>query len=129
MEERAKTLGGQPPKIFHVNWFRRGADGKFLWPGYGENIRVLDWIIRRVNDEPCYKETAIGKMPTNDALNFNGLPEEINTEELFSIPKDFWLQEVQDMEKYFDEQVGSDLPPQIALELSNLKQRIEQQAN
>lgn len=127
MEQRAKVLGGQPPKIFHVNWFRKDQDGKFLWPGYGENIRVLDWIIRRVNDEPCYKETAIGKMPTVDALNFNGLEQEINTNELFSIPKDFWLQEVKDIEKYFEEQVGHDLPAEIALELSNLKQRIEQQ--
>jgi phosphoenolpyruvate carboxykinase (GTP) len=70
------TVGAKlkrPPKIFHVNWFRKGPDGKFLWPGYGENIRVLDWIVRRVEGIAGAQETPIGRVPNEGSLNLNGL--------------------------------------------------------
>ncbi|XP_059609004.1 phosphoenolpyruvate carboxykinase [GTP]-like [Phlebotomus argentipes] len=126
MEQRAEKAGGVAPKIFHVNWFRKDAQGKFMWPGFGENCRVLEWILRRVNDEECYRETAIGRIPSSGALNVDGLTQKVNLEELFSLPKDFWLQEVQDIATYFDNQVGVDLPPQVAHELATLKQRVAQ---
>lgn len=74
------------PKIFHVNWFRKNANGKFLWPGFGENIRVIDWIIRRLDgEEGIGKETAIGTVPTESSLNLEGLGE-IDIQELMSLP-------------------------------------------
>lgn len=124
MEKRAHTLGAQPPKIFHVNWFRKDANGKFLWPGFGDNIRVLEWILKRIDNEPCYEETPIGYVPQKQCLNTENL-DKINIDELFSIPKDFWLQEVDAIKRYFNEQVGSDLPAEIEQELNDLKTRIE----
>lgn len=67
--------------------------GKFLWPGFGENSRVLDWVLRRCEDESCHKETPLGFMPADGSLNTQNLGE-IDMKELFSIPKDFWMQEV-----------------------------------
>ncbi len=62
------------PKVFHVNWFRKGADGKFLWPGFGDNIRVLEWIIGRVAGEAGAKDSTIGRLPEVDSLDLEGLP-------------------------------------------------------
>lgn len=120
MENRSSKL----PKIFHVNWFRKGSDGKFLWPGFGENSRVLEWILRRVDNEDCAKDTPIGLIPKDKALNLNDLKQDINLDELFSIPKDFWKEEAEAIDKYFKEQVGMDLPQKIHEQLHNLKTRI-----
>lgn len=126
MEERAETCGGNTPKIFHINWFRKDANGKFLWPGFGENARVLDWILRRVNNEQCYAETPIGRIPNGcGALRTDGLSAPVNMAELFSQPKDFWLQETNEIEEYFEKQVGADLPKKISDELDALKLRLE----
>lgn len=124
MEQRAKSMGGQPPKIFHVNWFRKGQNGKFLWPGFGDNARVLEWVLKRIDNENCYQDTAIGRVPCEDALNVDGLGS-VDTKELFSLPKDFWLEEVKQIGKYFEEQVGKDLPQELSNELSKLSKRVE----
>lgn len=115
---------GKVPKIFHVNWFRKSSNGKFLWPGFGENVRVLEWILRRVNDEECYIDSAVGRIPSKDALNLNGLTQTVDWQELFALSKDFWTKEANDIHEYFKSQVGADLPAQIYTELENLKQRI-----
>uniref|UniRef100_A0A1B0DPA5 Phosphoenolpyruvate carboxykinase (GTP) n=1 Tax=Phlebotomus papatasi TaxID=29031 RepID=A0A1B0DPA5_PHLPP len=120
MESRSSRL----PKIFHVNWFRKDNNGNFMWPGFGENSRVLDWIIRRIDNEPCFQDTAIGRIPSRGALNVEGLKQPIDLDTLFSIPKAFWTQEVEEIAKYFDNQVGKDLPEAIGRELSDLKKRI-----
>lgn len=122
MEERSKTL----PKIFHVNWFRKSSDGKFLWPGFGENSRVLDWILRRLDNEDCAQETAIGLIPKSHSLNLDGMKEQIALDQLFDVPKDFWMEEAFSIEKYFKEQVGEDLPNEIADQLNELKRRVDQ---
>ena len=62
-----------PPKIFHVNWFRKGANGKFLWPGYGENVRVLKWMLDRIEGRAAATETPIGYVPTPGSLTLDGL--------------------------------------------------------
>jgi len=67
------TAGANLPKIFHVNWFRKGADGKFLWPGFGENMRVLEWIIGRVTGQADAVETPIGLLPDASMLDLEGL--------------------------------------------------------
>ncbi|XP_029469625.1 phosphoenolpyruvate carboxykinase, cytosolic [GTP] isoform X2 [Rhinatrema bivittatum] len=113
------------PKIFHVNWFRKDVQGRFLWPGYGENSRVLEWMFRRIDREDCARRTPIGYVPADTALNLKGLGD-VNTKELFHISKEFWQEEVEDIKKYFDEQVNADLPYEIERELLALEQRIKQ---
>lgn len=93
------------PKIYHVNWFRKSADGKYLWPGFGENIRVLDWIIRRCDgDQSIGRETAVGIVPTEGSINLTGLTG-INTEELMSIPKEYWKEDAKEVRNFFETQV------------------------
>jgi len=113
------------PRIFHVNWFRKDAQGNFLWPGFGENARVLEWIFRRVEGEDVAQATPIGYIPKPRSLNVDGLGD-VNLAELFSIPKEFWTQEVKEIRKYFDEQVNDDLPKEISSQLSKLEERIKQ---
>ena len=113
------------PKIFHVNWFRKDPNtGKFLWPGFGENSRVLDWICRRVDGEQCAQATSIGLIPKAGAINLQGLKKQINTSELFSISREFWLAEQQVIEEYLQTNVGADLPAEIAKQCEELKQRL-----
>uniref|UniRef100_UPI000180C5F8 phosphoenolpyruvate carboxykinase, cytosolic [GTP] isoform X1 n=1 Tax=Ciona intestinalis TaxID=7719 RepID=UPI000180C5F8 len=118
--------GRNMPKIFHVNWFRKGEDNKFMWPGFGENSRVLEWIFKRTSSEGnnLVRESPIGYLPTPDAINTSGLGE-VDMNGLFSIPKDFWLDETEAIRKYFDDQVNDDLPPKVAQELSDLKSRVQ----
>ncbi|KAL3860782.1 hypothetical protein ACJMK2_010852 [Sinanodonta woodiana] len=115
------------PRIYHVNWFRKSKDGKFLWPGFGENSRVLDWIFRRLNGEDCAEKTPIGMVPKQNALKLENLEEHVDMDALFSLQKEFWQHEVKDIQKYFDEQVGSDLPVAIQQELKSLEQRVNMQ--
>lgn len=116
--------GARLPRIFHVNWFRRDEAGRFLWPGFGENARVLDWICRRLEGEDSAQETPIGLVPKEGALNLSGLGA-IDTSQLFSIPKDFWEQEVHDIRSYLTEQVNQDLPKEVLAELEALEKRVQ----
>lgn len=112
------------PTIFHVNWFRVDKDGKFLWPGFGENIRVLEWCIRCINGEDVFEDTAIGGVPKKGSINLTGLGE-INWDELMSLPKDYLLEDVQETRKYLNDQVGSDLPKAILDELDAQEARVK----
>ena len=112
------------PKIFHVNWFRKNTEGKFIWPGFGENCRVLEWIFRRCNGEDIAKETPIGLVPKEGSLNTEGLSGDIDMEELFRLPKDYWLKECSEIQKYFDEQIPQDLPEEIEEEVKALQDRL-----
>ncbi|XP_014459994.2 phosphoenolpyruvate carboxykinase [GTP], mitochondrial [Alligator mississippiensis] len=116
--------GARLPKIFHVNWFRKGPDGNFLWPGFGENCRVLDWICRRVDGEDSAQETPIGYVPREGALNLQGLAN-VDYQELFHLPKEFWEQEARDIRKYLTEQVNEDLPREVMQELEGLESRVK----
>ncbi|VDN19256.1 unnamed protein product [Gongylonema pulchrum] len=120
---------GQPPhkvpKIFHVNWFRTTSDGKFLWPGYGDNIRVLDWVLRRCDgDQSIAVESPIGYLPKEGSINLDGLPS-VNWAELMSLPKKYWLEDMEETKQFFAQQIGSDLPPEIAKELDDQTERIK----
>lgn len=112
------------PAIFHVNWFRKGADNKFLWPGFGENSRVLDWVLRRIEGEDIAVESPIGLLPKQGSINLNGLQENVDLQELFRLPKDFWKQEAAELRDYLDAQVGRDLPKAIIEELNNLEKNV-----
>ncbi|XP_014109669.1 PREDICTED: phosphoenolpyruvate carboxykinase, cytosolic [GTP] [Pseudopodoces humilis] len=113
------------PRIFHVNWFRKDSQGKFLWPGFGENSRVLEWMFNRIEGKASAKPTAIGYIPTDAALNLKGL-EDVNLTELFDISKEFWEKEVEEIKQYFEVQVNADLPYEIERELLALETRIKQ---
>lgn len=112
------------PRIFHVNWFRKNADGKFIWPGFGENSRVLDWICRRVSGEDVAQESAIGFIPKEGTINMEGVDEPVDMKELFHLPKDFWQKETEEIQTYFDDQLPQDLPAEINNELNALKERV-----
>ena len=112
------------PKVFMVNWFRKAADkGGFLWPGFGDNIRVLDWILHRCDgqDDICM-DSPVGRHPTKESFNLENV--DVDWEELFSTPTDFWKEEVRELREYFDQQVGDSLPEEIAAQLQQLKDRI-----
>ena len=120
--ERSEEL--HLPKIFHVNWFRKDNKGKFMWPGFGENCRVLDWILQRCNGEDVAMDSPIGRIPKLDSFNLEGLDEPVDMAALFELPREFWENEVNAVYKYFDEQVGSDLPKEIMSELKALEARV-----
>ncbi|NXV76754.1 PCKGC protein, partial [Atlantisia rogersi] len=113
------------PRIFHVNWFRKDSQGKFLWPGYGENSRVLEWMFNRIKGKASAKPTAIGYIPADTALNLKGL-EDVSLTELFDISKEFWEKEVEEIKQYFEVQVNADLPYEIEREMLALEMRIKQ---
>lgn len=113
------------PKIFHVNWFRKDKEGRFLWPGYGENSRVLEWMFKRIQGEDCARLTAIGHIPDDTGLNLKGL-EGIRMQELFDVSKEFWEKELEEIKRYFEEQVNADLPYEMERELLLLEKRIKQ---
>lgn len=118
-------LGEKAPKIFNVNWFRTNSEGKFIWPGFGDNLRVLDWILDRCANKKEAHKTALGFMPTDDDINLEGT--EVSKEELtnlLSIDKNLWEKEIADLESYY-EQFGKDLPIEISENLKYLKMRIE----
>ena len=100
------------PKIFHVNWFRKNDQG-FLWPGFGENLRVLDWIIQRCQNKIDAKETPIGYVPIKEDIDTSGLDiTDENLNALFAIDPDQWLAEMNEIKEYFNE-FGERLPNQL----------------
>jgi phosphoenolpyruvate carboxykinase (GTP) len=116
----------RPPKIFHVNWFQTNEQGNFLWPGFGQNVRVLKWILERVRDGGKAVETPIGWIPTPDGIERDGLDIPTSTlEELLRIDRADWQQEVASQRKFF-EQFGARLPREIQEEHEALAQRLSQ---
>ncbi|KAJ8259226.1 hypothetical protein COCON_G00182380 [Conger conger] len=120
----AKRPRAKLPKIFHVNWFRKSPSGGFLWPGFGENIRVLEWVFRRLDGKAGAQPSAVGLLPAPGALNLSGLEEPVDQEELFSLRKGFWEQEAREIRAYFQTQVNSDLPAEVERQLDLLEQRV-----
>ncbi|XP_030830948.1 phosphoenolpyruvate carboxykinase, cytosolic [GTP] isoform X1 [Strongylocentrotus purpuratus] len=115
------------PKVFHVNWFRKNTAGQFMWPGFGENTRVLDWIFRRCAGEDIAQESAIGLVPKPNSINLEGLQEKVDMQELFHLPREFWEKEITDIRSYFKTQVPQDLPAEIEAQLSLLEERVKTQ--
>ncbi|MBP5273928.1 MAG: phosphoenolpyruvate carboxykinase (GTP) [Abditibacteriota bacterium] len=112
------------PKIFHVNWFRQDDEGNFLWPGFGDNLRVLDWIVRRCKGKAGAKETAIGYIPNPEDINTDGLDISRETlEEILSVDKEAWKAEIPGMEEFFAK-FGDKLPKEIRAEIDALKERL-----
>jgi phosphoenolpyruvate carboxykinase (GTP) len=124
--EIGDKLGDNAPQIFQVNWFRKGDDGRYLWPGFGENSRVLDWVIRRVEGEHEAKTTAIGHVPAAGELNLDGVDVPAgDLQELFSIDAASWLAECDLTEEFF-EKFGDRVPARLTAELASLRARLSQ---
>lgn len=112
------------PKIFQVNWFRKDKDGKFIWPGFGENSRVLAWIVDRLEGHVDGIESPLGILPITEDLNLAGLELSAdNLAELFRIEKESWLEECSLTDEYFD-MFGDRIPDELEAELTALKQRL-----
>lgn len=113
-----------PPKIFHVNWFRLDNKGKFMWPGFGDNIRVLNWIIDRCDGKTDAVSTAIGYLPKAKDLDLSGLNiDDATMSELLSVDKDVWNGELEGIAEFF-KMFGDRLPKELASELEALKERL-----
>ena len=114
-----------PPKIYSINWFRTDADGKFMWPGFGDNIRVFKWIIDRVNKVAGAEEKPIGYLPCIRDLDLSGLSiSKDNLEKLFLVDPAEWKKEVSDTEDFFST-FGDRFPKELSEELSVLKSRLK----
>jgi phosphoenolpyruvate carboxykinase (GTP) len=113
-----------PPKIFHVNWFRTDENGQFLWPGFGENLRVIEWILDRCRGEAAATKTPIGYVPTAESLDLTGLeiPQE-TLNKLFAVNRADWYQETEGITSFF-QQFGNHLPKQMWEQLEALRLRL-----
>jgi phosphoenolpyruvate carboxykinase (GTP) len=114
----------QPPRVFHVNWFRQGPDGKFLWPGFGENLRVLKWVVDRCRGRGQAVESPIGHLPAPGALDTTGLPVSPQTmQELLSVDPADWRQEAVALGEFFAK-FGDRVPPELERQRQALLARL-----
>ncbi len=112
------------PRIYSVNWFRRDSDGNFIWPGFGDNSRVLEWIVRRLEGQADARESAIGMLPLLDELDLEGVDiSEEELAELFALDPQSWLAEADLTEEYFD-QFGDRVPETLREQLESLRARL-----
>jgi len=118
MEKPGRTM----PKIFHVNWFRVDEQGKFVWPGFGDNIRVFDWMIKRLEGQDVADETAIGFVPKPGSLNCDGL--NVDWNKMFDLPKDYWKDDIKETKNFLETEVGDDLPQGLKDQLDIMEKRI-----
>ena len=122
--EMQDKLGEKFPKVYQVNWFRKDEDGNFMWPGYGDNSRVLDWIVRRAAGEVEAIDGVTGRYPHFEDFNLEGLDiDEAKWAKLFEIDPDAWAAEMDDTEEYFS-QFGDKLPAAITEQLAKFRARI-----
>ena len=122
--EMQDKLGEKFPKVYQVNWFRKDEDGNFMWPGYGDNARVLDWIVRRAAGEVEAIDGVTGRYPHFEDFNLQGLDiDEAKWAKLFEIDPDAWAAEMDDTEEYFS-QFGDKLPAAITEQLAKFRARI-----
>ena len=119
--EMGEKLGDKAPKIFNVNWFRTDDQGNFIWPGFGDNMRVLNWIIDRCEGKADATETAIGFVPKAEDIDLTDLDFDIETlKSILKVDKDIWTREAAEIEEHY-KKFGDKLPVQLKEQLENLK--------
>ncbi len=112
------------PKIFNVNWFRTDDEGNFIWPGFGDNLRVLDWILARCEDKVDAKETAIGYVPNAEDINIEGLDIDLDTiKDLLTVDVENWQKETEGIEQFYKE-LGARVPKELYDQLDALKKNL-----
>lgn len=123
-----KTLDPEKaPKIFNVNWFRKDDEGHFMWPGFGDNLRVLEWIIKRCENEVDAVETPIGFMPKAEDINLEGIEGEVSVDslkEMLSVDKGLWQEEVAGIEEFY-KSLGDTVPDELKANLETLKKNVQ----
>ena len=127
--EMQEKLGDKFPKVYQVNWFRKDENGKFIWPGYGDNSRVLDWIVRRASGEVEAVDGVTGRYPKFEDFNLEGL--DLGEEEwakMYDIDPEAWAAEMDDTEEYY-KQFGDKLPEAIKEQLAKFRERIAKAKN
>jgi phosphoenolpyruvate carboxykinase (GTP) len=119
--------GAKLPKIFYVNWFRKDLEsGRFLWPGFGENSRVLEWVFRRCDDAVEARDTPIGRVPTAGSLNTDGLDmPDAELEQILAVDREEWKGEIPPIREFFDT-FGDRLPRELAAQIDALEERLSQ---
>ncbi len=128
--EMGEKLGDKAPKIFNVNWFKQDENGNFIWPGFGDNMRVLDWIIKRCEGTIDAKETAIGYVPNMGDINVTGIEDEVTPEimeKLLDVDADLWTKEIAEMRRYYKEEIadkGGRIPDALWAQLDALEARL-----
>ena len=123
--DMGKDLGDKAPKIFNVNWFRQDGEGHFMWPGFGDNMRVLNWILDRCDDKVDAEETAIGYVPYQkdiDTTDLDIAPETVA--ELLKVDRDAWLKEADSIEEHY-KKFGNELPSELRTQLNNMKAKLK----
>lgn len=122
--EMGEKLGDKAPKIFNVNWFRLDDNGKFIWPGFGENLRVLEWIINRCEGKADAVEAPIGYLPKPDDINLEGFDFSVDAlESILEVDRDLWLQEIKDIEEFY-KKFGNKVPAELKKQLEILKAKL-----
>jgi len=123
--EMGDVLGDKAPKIFNVNWFRLDEEGHFIWPGFGDNFRVLEWIIKRCEGEVDAQETAIGYVPYAEDINLEGLDFSLETlKSILYVDNEQWKKEAEGITEFY-KKFGDKLPAQLAAQLDSLKARLD----
>jgi phosphoenolpyruvate carboxykinase (GTP) len=121
---RMGTLVKNPPRIFHVNWFRQDSAGRFIWPGFGQNLRVLLWMIDRIRGKAAAQETPIGLVPSAGAIDFSGMDiSKADVDTLLSVNRDEWAAEVPEIRAFFD-RFGDKLPAELNQSIEALSQQL-----
>ena len=124
--EMGEKLGDKAPKIFNVNWFKQDENGNFMWPGFGDNMRVLDWIIKRCEGKIDAEETAIGFLPKKGDINLKGIEDEVTPEveeKLLAVDKDLWKKEIAGMREYYADLAkgGAHIPQALYAQLDKIE--------
>ena len=123
--DMGEKLGDKAPKIFNVNWFRTDDEGNFVWPGFGDNMRVLNWIIDRCEGKADAKETAIGYVPNVDDLDLTGLDiDRATVESILEVNNDVWAKEAAEIEEHY-KKFGDKLPAELRAQLETLKANLK----
>ena len=123
--DMGKKLGDKAPKIFNVNWFRTDDEGHFIWPGFGDNMRVLMWILDRCEGKADAVETPIGFEPKPEDINIEGLDIDLDTiKGLLDVDKDLWKEDAAGIEEFY-QKFGEKLPKELKAELETLKKNLE----
>ena len=123
--DMGKKLGDKAPKIFNVNWFRTDDEGNFIWPGFGDNMRVLNWIIDRCEGKADATETAIGYVPKPEDIDLTDLDMDIDTlKSILDVDKDTWTKEAAEIEEHY-KKFGDKLPQELRNQLATLKANLE----